>query len=66
MSVEITTEQLKQQFTDMEKLEIPKFSCGRYRIGFGGNVYWLYSTGDIEIIGKWGKSNLVEVYTPVQ
>ena len=45
-----TTEQLKQQFTDMEKLEIPKFPCGRYRIGFGGNLYWLSSDGELEFI----------------
>lgn len=47
-----TTEQLKQQFADMEKLEIPKFPCGRYRIGFGGNLYWLDSEGELELIGE--------------
>ncbi len=45
-----TTEQLKQQFINMEKLKIPKFSCGRYRIGFGGNLYWLDSEGELEFI----------------
>lgn len=51
-----TTEQLKQQFAEMEKLEVPKFSCGRYRIGFGGNVYWLDSEGGLEFIETIPKS----------
>jgi hypothetical protein len=53
-----TTEQLKQQFIDMEKLEIPKFPCGRYRVGFGGNLYYLDRDGGLELIGEWGRNNM--------
>lgn len=48
--MKLTTEQLKTQYTEMEKLEIPKYPCGRYQIGFGGNMYWLDSEGELEFI----------------
>lgn len=48
--MKLTTEQLKNQYTEMERLEVPKFPCGRYRIVFSGNVYWLNSEGELEFI----------------
>jgi len=51
----LTTEQLKEQFAKMEELEIPRYSCGRYRIATEEGLYWLNKDGSLELIYKYSK-----------
>jgi hypothetical protein len=48
----ILPELLRQKYAHMESLGVPKFPCGRYKIGFGRGLYWLDKDGSLELILK--------------
>lgn len=51
--MKLITEQLKNQYAEMEKLEVLKYPCGKYRIATKGGVYWLNKDGSLELIYKY-------------